>query len=128
MSLEGGELLLILAFLCLRVVRAVGNPERFLLAFELGQRTRRQWGFLLLFAGIRACLGTCLVARYADIAAVSSGLFVLVSPEVGLTGPRETTVDFLEGLRDLDRVLHEPGEVSIEIVVQEADVLFEACP
>lgn len=110
------------------MIRAVGNPVELVLALALGQLTRSRRSFLLLFAGILACLGTGLVARYADMSAAGFGLCVLAVLAVEPEGPRGTTVDFLEGPRDLDRVLHETGEVSLEMAVRDAEVLFKASP
>lgn len=96
------------------------------LALATEQRTQRRRGFLLLFAGLQACLETGIAARYADMAAADYGLFVLAALAVELSGPRGTTVDFLEGLRDLYRVLNETGEAIHEMFMRESEVLFEA--
>lgn len=50
-------------------------------------------------------------------------LFVPVAfAEIG-----QAAVDFLEGLRDVDRVFYEARKVSLEMVVREADVLLQTC-
>lgn len=57
-----------------------------------------------------------LAGRRRNVAAAAA-FFYLLALAFGLVG--RTAVDFVEGLYDIDRVIHEARKVGLEVVVRE---------
>lgn len=96
-------------------------------ALALWQRPRCLWRLLLFSAGIRVGFGAGFAELCVQVAAANVVLLGLLAVPVGFARLERAAVCFLKGLQDADRVFHKARNVSLEMVVLEADVPLEKC-